>query len=318
MYTLSSPLQKALQELLQERSINALLPHTHSIHEKYTNLGGSKKLSHEETIAYCLYRLPATYAALKFLCSKIDERGIPFHPTSLLDIGCGPGTAYFAMKELYPGLNEAFCVDHNEHFLSLFRNLVERAGYPVPTLLRQESQQLCLPEQRWEVGVLSYVLNELSEDAQSVLLKQCLDHCSYLFLIEPGTPEGFQTILRVRNQALKKGFSVLAPCPHGMECPMQQKKTWCHVRFRLERPSFQRTLKGASLNYEDEAISYLILHKGDNASDPRVVDHPQKRKGHVHLSLCQPNGVLEKRVVSKREQELYERAKAVSWGDLFS
>lgn len=317
MYTLSPHIQKALQELLKEGSLKALLPHAHAIHEKYTSKGLNKKLSREETVAYCLYRLPATYAALKFLCSKVEERGIPFHPMSLLDIGCGPGTAYFALKELYPRLNEAFCVDQNEHFLSLFRQLSEHAGYSVPTLIQQDSQQLSLSDRRWEVGVLSYVLNELSEDGQSVLLKKCLDHCSYLFLIEPGTPEGFRTILRAREQALKNGFSILAPCPHGMECPMQQKKTWCHVRFRLERPSFLRGMKEASLSYEDEAICYLILHKCITVSPPRIVDHPQKRKGHVHLSLCQPNGLLDKRVVSKREKELYEQAKAVSWGDLF-
>ena len=316
MYTLSPSLIKALQGLLSSDSLKALSRHASSIHEKYTGGGLDKKLRQEEALAYCLFRMPSTYAAVCYLSSRIEEKGISFSPTSLLDIGCGPGTAYFAMKERYPLLQEALCIDHNEHFLSLFRQLSQAVGQPLPKIMHTNSQKLSLDGGHWDVGVVSYVLNEMEEKNRADLLETVMAHCSYVFLVEPGTPQGFSNIREARKKAIQQGFQILAPCPHQLACPMEQTRAWCHVRTRFERPQFQRTMKEATLNYEDEPFCYLIVHRGSSSAAPRLVDHPQKRKGHVHLSLCQPDGTLKKIVVSKKEKDRYSRAKELAWGDL--
>jgi ribosomal protein RSM22 (predicted rRNA methylase) len=317
MYILPEWLKKAVNELPQARSLQSLMPFVKSLHEKYTSLRTIKKLEPEEALAYCLYRLPATYASLQYLFDTIEKQGVVFSPTSLLEFGCGPGTSYFALKEKYPLMKEALCIDHSEHFLSLFRTLAEKAHMSLPTLIHQGSQSVQLPDRTWDVGVLSYILGEIEESEQVRMVEKMLSHCQHVLIVEPGTPAGFSNILRARKAALAQGFQILAPCPHSMECPMQKTKTWCHVRVRLERPHFQQKMKDATLSYEDEALCYLILYKGKSFSTPRVVDHPQKRKGHMHLSLCQSDGELKKIVVSKKRGDLYTRSKELLWGDQF-
>lgn len=311
MYTLPERLNRAIRELVSTSSIKALLPYISSVHDKYTSLYGSKRLEKEEALAYCFLRMPATYGALCYLFSKMDESGLSFEPTSLLDVGCGPGTAYFAMKERYPSLQEAVCIDHNEHLLTLFKTLCQKMNYSLPTF-----SSAVTGDRRWDVGVLSYALGEMEESVQERLVQEMVGRCSYLFLIEPGTPHGFSTLMRMRKQVLEKGYSIVAPCPHGFACPMESTKAWCHVRVRLERPEFQRSVKAASLSYEDEAFCYLIIHTGSSAPRPRIVNHPQKRSGHVHLSLCQLDGHLKKIVVSKKDSS-YSRSKCAEWGELW-
>ena len=57
----------------------------------------------------------------------------------------------------------------------------------------------------------------------------------------------------------------------------------------------------------------------------RVIRPPQKRRGHVIIETCEPNGELEKRIVAKSHgtvfgigKEGYRRARKTRLGDLWS
>ena len=74
-------------------------------------------------------------------------------------------------------------------------------------------------------------------------------------------------------------------------------------------------LKEAKLGYEDEKYSYLAV----SANRPcmpvaRLVRSPRLHKGHVRLRLCEAGGLTE-RVISRRDGEVYKRARQVRWGE---
>jgi ribosomal protein RSM22 (predicted rRNA methylase) len=135
-----------------------------------------------------------------------------------------------------------------------------------------------------------------------------------LVVVEPGTPEGFRRILDARSRLLEAGATTVAPCPHDAPCPLPADD-WCHFAVRLARTSAHRRAKDAQLAHEDEKLSYTIVARepGPRAV-ARILRHPQIRSGHVRLKLSTPSGI-EEAVISKRDGELYRRARRASWGE---
>ena len=68
---------------------------------------------------------------------------------------------------------------------------------------------------------------------QIEVLKKAWDAAKVLVIVEPGTPRGFENILKAREQLIQWGGKMIAPCPHVKQCPMKDK--WCHFSVRLER-----------------------------------------------------------------------------------
>ena len=317
LYSLPDQIVDVLEKEMAEFDYAVLERAAHSLHAKYLPQSGSCQLSGiEESMAYALFRMPATYAAIEYVLSKLEEQRPGWQPSSYLDIGCGPGTAFFAMKERYPSLKQGMAIDCNADSLRLFRRLCQALGMKSPELLLQNEPPQRIPITH-DVAILSYFLSELKGEEQDGWLHSVSSFCPLLLILEPGTPKGFETILRARRWASTHSFHVLAPCPHSCTCPMEYEKSWCHVRLRLKRPHFQQRLKEGMLGYEDEPLCYLILSSSQdtNMGASRVVSSPQKRSGHVHLTLCHPEGEIKKVVVSKKNRDLYTQAKELCWGD---
>ena len=92
---------------------------------------------------------------------------------------------------------------------------------------------------------------------------------------------------------------------------------WCHFVQRLPRSRDHMALKGASVPFEDEKFSYLILqHEAAPARMARILRPPVIAKHAVSLSLCTERG-LETRDVPKRDPAAYKRAKKADWGGAF-
>jgi len=137
---------------------------------------------------------------------------------------------------------------------------------------------------------------------------------AYLALVEPGTPAGFERLRAARSALISWGARVGAPCPHDQTCPMVGSD-WCHFAVRLERSALHRDLKAARLGYEDEKYSYLVVSPSPpSAPAARLVRSPRPHRGHVRLVLCETDGLTE-RVISRRDGELYRRARDARWGD---
>ncbi|UNI13779.1 37S ribosomal protein S22 [Purpureocillium takamizusanense] len=163
-------------------------------------------------------------------------------------------------------------------------------------------------------------------------------------------PEDFNPAF---HRELEPGH-IVAPCTTQGSCPMYQeqgkskgRKDYCHFSQRFVRPTFYSKILGNMAdNQGDVEFSYVVVRRGVpksspmtgkeateravqgyEASDarpdmqtlPRMVLPPLKRKGHVTLDLCTPEGQIERWTVPKSFSKLaYHDARKSRWGDLWA
>ncbi len=261
--------------------------------------------SSEERLAYLIARLPATYAVNAAVLSHIDLKA-----KTVLDLGCGPGTASLAAASW--GATSCTLVEQDRVMLS------HAAEFCQSALVKVAAQCGTLARLEWaphDVVVASYVLGELSEIAQRELVARAWQTCNEaLVLIEPGTPQGFARIKNLRLQLLDLGAFAVAPCTHRNICPLLQDD-WCHFSARVPRTSLHRYLKGADLSYEDEKYSFFIASKKTHTKpEARIIKAPRVRGGHVLLDLCREDG-LKNITIGKNDKADFRAARKAKWGD---
>lgn len=258
--------------------------------------------------AYLLTRFPATEAALKRVFQEIRH----FPIQSMLDIGAGPGTSWGAASDTWSSLKRATLVERDADFVEIGKTVVPTGSV---TWVCQEAAALKAVE-RHDLVLFSYSWGEIGDLA--VLHEAWQLVRQFLVVVEPGTPLGFDRMLRARDFCIGQGGIVYAPCPHSRACPWEKSSEWCHFGVRLERSFEHRHAKEAALGYEDEKFSYVILSKQERPpAGSRLLRDPVRRKGHTLLTLCAEEGI-EKITVTKSRKEQYKRVNKMKWGDFFS
>src|ERR1700704_6192107 len=82
------------------------------ISKTYRDGGGSAAIrSSTDALAYALARMPATYAAVIASLNAVCKIKADFEPSSLLDVGAGPGTATWAAAEVFSSLRSFALLD---------------------------------------------------------------------------------------------------------------------------------------------------------------------------------------------------------------
>ncbi|KAF4979967.1 hypothetical protein FZEAL_3921 [Fusarium zealandicum] len=173
-------------------------------------------------------------------------------------------------------------------------------------------------------------------------------------LPQSGQPELVPEDFNPAYQREREPGHVIAPCTNQGLCPMYQtagkssgRKDFCHFSQRFVRPSFYARMFGNSDNNQgDVEFSYVAIRRGvakkssmtgkeateeafsgyeqsettpDMQTLPRAIMPPLKRKGHVTLDLCTPDGKLERWTVPKSYSKLaYHDARKSRWGDLWA
>ena len=128
---------------------------------------------------------------------------------------------------------------------------------------------------------------------------------------------GFGLIRVLRDDLVAFGGHLIAPCPHQNECPIPEND-WCHFSRRFERSSLHRRIKSGALGHEDEKFSYVAAAKHPiQPVHTRVLRHPQRHSGHVHMQLCAGGG-LQAVTVTRSDKENWRRARKTDWGDAWS
>jgi ribosomal protein RSM22 (predicted rRNA methylase) len=180
-----------------------------------------------------------------------------------------------------------------------------------------EFPSIRLAGRQFDLVVVSYALTELPDGqllkAAATLWESCL---GALVIVDPGRPCDYQRLMAVRAALIEAGGSVVAPCPHGLTCPLPDAD-WCHFSVRLPRRRLHRQAKGASLGYEDEKFSYLVVVRPGLERwpvDARVIKPPVLNKFEIALPLCTPNGLEEKRV-ARRQPDAFKAVRKLEWGD---
>jgi ribosomal protein RSM22 (predicted rRNA methylase) len=312
---LPESLQNAIEQECSAFSHDALRKASQQLTSLYHEQRASSVPSFQNAAsraAYLAVRMPATYAAIHRVLLECKRR-VDTAPRSFLDLGAGPGTGSWAAAEVFPELNSITLIEQSRPMAEIgekFCKGAEALSLQSATWLCQSLQNTIPPA---DLALLSYVIAELQPAQVDNLLERLWEQVNMVVIIEPGTPDGYRRILKIRDWALNRGGHLIAPCPHREACPMQ-KPDWCHFPARVERTRMHKFLKGATLGYEDEKFSYIAFGKSPSQiPNGRIVGSVSKGSGFVQFPLC-VEGKLEKTTVS-RKQETYRLARNAQWGD---
>jgi len=316
---LPAALKAALEARLHGLSRQDAAARAARISQAYRGGGNSGTISTEaDAVAYATVRMPATYAAVAASLNTLMQASPDFAPTTLLDVGAGPGTASFAAAEAFPSLSSFHALDSNAALRALALTLADDAmrirdiAYvlgPARTLLdRAEGADLI---------IASYMIGELTDAERPAITDALWSRTTdTLLIVEPGTPAGYQRIIRARDRLIAVGAHVAAPCPHAAACPLVAPD-WCHFAQRLARSRAHRQIKGAEVPFEDEKFSYVALTREPVAQRPaaRVLAAPSTSKVAVTAKLCEADGRARTVSVARRDKAAFAAARRWSWGD---
>src|SRR5438105_13521368 len=168
---LPTELKAALDGKLKGFSRNDAAERSASISKTYRDGGGSGAIrSGTDALAYALARMPATYAAVTASLNAFGEIRPEFAPTSLLDIGAGPGTASWAAAEAFSSLQDFTLLDSNDALRKLALELISDsfrlrdAHYE-----RGEARASLIKAEAADLVIASYMIGEIGAAEQAAL-----------------------------------------------------------------------------------------------------------------------------------------------------
>lgn len=314
---LPQTLREALEHYLHRIKQPELMRDAQAISLRYRtkSRNGERLLTTEsEAAAYAAARMPATFGAVyAALEQALASSGCC--PETMLDAGAGTGAAAWAADALLD-LKSVVCVERENAMRSVGK-----------ALMKNGSQ--ALQNAKWipcdinsdefsggaELVIASYVLNEMPDTEKIRALEKLWKATGMLLLIvEPGTPEGFSQLIKIRQIMLQWGAYLAAPCPHGNDCP-KTGNDWCHFCCRVERSRMHRQLKSGEAPFEDEKYGYMAFSRGEcRFRGKRITRHPRINKGFIEIEACTPDGITIQKL-SKRDGEIYKLARKVKTGE---
>jgi ribosomal protein RSM22 (predicted rRNA methylase) len=314
---LPAELKAALDAKLEGLSRNAAAGRAAAISQTYRDGGGSGAIrSQTDALAYALARMPATYAAVIASLNALREIRPDFSPTSLLDVGAGPGTATWAAAAAFSSLRSVRLLDANPALRALALELAHGStGLRDMKYELGQARGLLADTEAADLVIASYMIGELGDAERATLAELLWDKTrDTLLVVEPGTPAGYARIIALRAQLIEAGAHVAAPCPHDEKCPLVPPD-WCHFTRRLPRSRAHKQLKSAELPYEDEKFIFVALTRVPVGRPfARVLAQPVVTKVAVSAKLCTVDG-LANAVAPRRDKPVYARFRKYDWGD---
>ena len=269
-------------------------------------------------VAYSVIRMPATYSAIRESLEKTLEI---YNPgiKSVLDIGSGTGAAEWVIDDILD-VDDITCLEREKDMRDIskiyfsYNENLKSVKFIDADILKEDlnlKKDLC---------ILSYMINELDEHKRLEIVKKALNATNKIMLIvEPGTPEGFNNIKKIRDFAYEEGYSIIAPCTGFCgRCDIKEDD-WCASSIRVQRTKIHKYLKDADVPFEDEKFSYIAISKekidlNDNEY-LRILRHPKIENGRVTVKFCQNGEIIEK-VITKKDKELFKKVKKKNIGDI--
>lgn len=311
------------QSLSQIKEVNLMLPTSTSkelfedplksvtcsqrwkIRSAYGDIG--LKYRDDETLAYVASRMPAVYSALYRVLSEVRRRLPGFSPAKVLDFGAGTGSAFWAVREVWPrSLNRINLVEPSQSMQRAGQSLIKGLKN-LPLIqsygsIQALSQDVKKNDRQHDLVIASYVLGEIPSLKDRITVVRQLWELTgdVLVLVEPGTPQGSNIISQMRSHilwmekrrsrkledgsgkeskaltTLKNGVYIVAPCPHDGRCPLDNTGKYCHFVQRLQRTTSQRAYKrskGEPLRgFEDEKFCFIAFRRGERPRAPWPLD----------------------------------------------
>ena len=324
---LPHPIEEAISSILLQQETPEWIHRAVDLHIRYINGKiDNKKFVHDylDALAYLGLRVPATYAQVFGALHAVHEVIPSWHPTSLLDIGSGPGTATWAAISQWPGLDEITCLDEDKDFILLGKQILKDSKVPHHVHWKNRDLRLGIEENEgpYDLIIIANVLNELTPKGQEKLIGQAFNRCKGVFIIiEPGTPRGNNIVSAVGSKLGNAG-KLLAP--YIANTFVKDTDYYLHFPQRFIRPEFQRrirqqmreSLKMAS-DWEESKYSYVAMSKFPAKKNywARIVGEPEIQKGFLEIPIITAENLTNIKVM-KRYKEAYTSAKRLRWGEL--
>jgi ribosomal protein RSM22 (predicted rRNA methylase) len=314
MSSLDTQLNAALMQVVSGVKYDVLRVRVTAMSARYraelvddSNLGMADEL---DCLAYAVFRMPATYHAIRAALLAADRHVGAF--TTHLDLGGGTGAAAWAAASVWPDITTE-TVERQPAAIHLGRRLIANSNHHRTTWTSADLRRWS-PRRRFDLVTIAYVLNELSVGAADRIITIAAHTADTVVIVEPGTPRGFHRILDARRQLLDLGLTIAAPCPHQHACPLAAPD-WCHFAVRLPRTELHRLTKHGTRNYEDEKFTYLVATRATNhAAESRIIARPARPKARVILDLCASDGARRQQTIP-RSSDHYRTARSATWGD---
>lgn len=141
-------------------------------------------------------------------------------------------------------------------------------------------------EMQSSLGLFSYSLTELEQ-----VPKWAMD-LEALLIIEPSTQSDGRSLLKLREELLKKDFYAWAPCTHQQACPLllHSKTDWCHDRIHFDQPEWFKGIENhLPIKNRTLTMSYLALRKKyppDLSNYARLTGDQLVEKGKTRQLIC--------------------------------
>ncbi|KAJ8527048.1 hypothetical protein K7X08_029525 [Anisodus acutangulus] len=265
------------------------------------------KYRDDEALAYVASRMPAVYSALYRVLSEVRRRLPGFSPAKVLDFGAGTGSAFWAVREVWPrSLNRIKLVEPSQSMQRAGQSLIKGLKN-LPLIqsygsIQALSKDVKKSDRQHDLVIASYVLGEIPSLKDRITVVRQLWELTgdVLVLVEPGTPQGSNIISQMRSHilwmekrrsrkledasnkdstaltTLKNGAYIVAPCPHDGRCPLDNTGKYCHFVQRLQRTTSQRAYKrskGEPLRgFEDEKFCFIAFRRGERPRQPFPLD----------------------------------------------
>lgn len=254
--------------------------------------------------AYSLFFAPQTHARLAHILAELPPFPPTAHPLRVLDLGCGTGAASWALLDHLGRRPVALSAwDHSRPALRCLHDLfstLRQARWP-GALLRTTPAPLedfAAHNEKYDVILLHYVLNELAPEAQRALLSRAaraLSPNGRLILCEPLVHGAGDYMRHLRAYALfDLHLHLLAPCPHELACPLDGP---CHD-VRTWKLSQALQILNSTLHRDLRHLAYALLVLTPNAPPAaetiraRIVGSPSSAKGQTLCPACCSDGQI--------------------------
>lgn len=315
---LPAPLRSAVDQMLQGEPLEKLAKASAILSDRYRREVRDGRFHIDDALAakaYLATRLPATFAAVRAALAMVEDAAPEFQPETLIDLGCGPGTALWAATDTWGSLASAEMVEASGAIRSVGEKLAASGSVTSHWQAGDVTGKIPALEPA-DLVTLAYVLDELPPATIAAVTEKLWALTKgMLVIIEPGTPAGWQRILTVRDKLRSLGAHLVAPCMHAEDCPIAAPD-WCHFSRRVARSRVHRMAKGAEVAWEDEKYIFIAASREPvSLVGDRVLAPPRVNGGVGRVKLCRTDGTAAELTLSKRDGEAFKEIRRADWGD---
>lgn len=254
--------------------------------------------------AYLLYQWVVHYQEGLSLIGEL-----PHAPKRVLDVCSGPGA--YAFAALRHGANEVIATDISKEALEIGAQICGRYGMPLATRLWNCLKDPLPVEGKFDLIILGHCLQELFPsdvkgwpDHQHRLVTYLLNRLTpngYLLIADSSYIDANNRILQLRDNLVKEGVPVQAPCVWKGECPaLKMPNSPCYAQRQFDKPFLIKEIqRAADIKLGSLKMTYIIFKSPqsqwpelpeDVSPNYRIISPPVETYQGNRFYLCGTDG----------------------------